>query len=118
MSGPGSDGWVSAVAVKLGRRTPDAALMRILATPEARSLIQDRGGLLFVWAAGAIRGVRVLRTSTEPPLDALDWRRVETRGFLVFLPPAMRLPGELQLEARGRLRRRVEAFWNGCAYVI
>jgi hypothetical protein len=86
--------------------------MRILATPEARALIQARGGLLFVWAAGAIRGVRVLRTSTEPPPDALGWRRVETGGFLV------RLPRELHIEARGRLRRRIDAFWNGCAFVI
>jgi hypothetical protein len=92
--------------------------MRILATPEARALIQARGGLLFVWAAGAIRGVRVLRTSTEPPPDALGWRRVETGGFLVFLPPWMRLPRELHIEARGRLRRRIDAFWNGCAFVI
>jgi hypothetical protein len=92
--------------------------MRILASPEARSLIQDRGGLLFVWATGAVRGVRLLRTSTEPPEDALGWRRVESHGFLVFLPPWMHLPRELHLEARGRLKRRIEAFWNGCAYVI
>lgn len=92
--------------------------MRILATAEARTLIQAQGGLLFVWVAGATRAVRVLRTSTEPPPDALDWRRVETKDFLVFLPPWMRLPRELHLEARGRVRRRVDAFWNGCAYVI
>src|SRR5438046_2544683 len=55
--------------------------MRILATAEARSLIQAQGGLLFVWVAGATRAVRVLRTSTEPPPDGLRWRRVETRGF-------------------------------------
>ncbi|MFN8233425.1 MAG: hypothetical protein U0V56_08140 [Actinomycetota bacterium] len=96
--------------------------MRILATSEARSIIKDQGGLLFVWTVtvGNVRGwARTLRTSTEPPQDALEWRRFETKGFLVFVPPWMRhLPRELHIEATGRIRRRVRAFWNGCAYVL
>jgi hypothetical protein len=92
--------------------------MRILSSPEARSFIQGKGGLLFVWAVSGMRRIRVLRVSTEPPPDALDWRRVEANGFLLFLPPQMRSPRELHLEVRGVLRRRVQAFWNGCAYVI
>jgi hypothetical protein len=90
--------------------------MRIFATPEARSLIMEKGGLLFVWATTGV--VKFLKTSTEPPPDALVWQRVEANGLLVFLPPKLRLPRELHLEARGRLRRRVEAFWNGCAFVV
>jgi hypothetical protein len=96
--------------------------MRILATAEARSMIRDQGGLLFVWVAtsGNVRGwAKILRTSTEPPEDALEWRRFETKGFLVFVPPWMRrLPRELHIQATGRLRRRVRAFWDGCAYVM
>ncbi len=95
--------------------------MRVLATPEARSFVRERGGLLFVWVTshGPVRGaLRLLRTSTEPPSNALEWQRVETRGFLVFLPPGMRRPREIHLEVRGFLRRRVEAFWEGCAYVL
>lgn len=95
--------------------------MRILSTPEARSMINDAGGLLFVWTAtvGNVRGwAKTLRTSTEPPEDALEWRRFETKGFLVFVPPWMRrLPRELHIEVTGRARRRVRAFWNGCAFV-
>ena len=92
--------------------------MKILSTPEARSLIQEKGGLLFVWVAGAMRGIRTLKVSTEPPPNALAWKRVEAKGFLVFLPPWMTPPRELHVEVRGRIRRRIEAFWNGCAYVI
>ena len=90
--------------------------MRVLATAEARSLIKDRGGLLFVSARAGL--VRLLRTSTKPPPDALDWQRIETKGFLVFLPPNVRPPRELHLEVRGRLHRRVDALWNGCAFMI
>ena len=95
--------------------------MRVLATPEARSYIRDRGGLLFVWVKshGPIRGaLRLLRTSTEPPPDALDWQRVETKGFVLFLPPGLRAPSEIHVEVRGWVRRRVEAFWEGCAFVL
>ena len=94
--------------------------MKVLATAEARSHIRERGGLLFVWVVrgGAVRGaLRLLRVSTEPPPDALEWQRVETRGFLVFLAPGLRAPRELHVEVRGIVRRRVEAFWNGCAFV-
>ena len=94
----------------------DDRRMRIFATPEARALIHEKGGLLFVWATAGV--VRFLKTSTEPPPDALGWQRIECKGVIVFLPPRHRLPRELHLEVKGRVRRRVEAFWNGCAYVV
>jgi hypothetical protein len=95
--------------------------MRVLATDDVRTYIGERGGLLFVWVKRRlpIRGaLRLLHTSTEPPADALDWQRVEVRGFLVFLPPGLRPPKELHLAVKGLLTRRIEAFWEGCAYVI
>jgi hypothetical protein len=95
--------------------------MRIEATPEARSYVLERGGLLFVRAkrfGSALCGVTLLETTTEPPADALEWERIEARGILVFVPRAMRLPKRLELRVRGRLRRRVDALWNGCAYVL
>jgi len=95
--------------------------MKVLASPEARSFIRERGGLLFVKVVtrSHIRGaLRVLHVSTEPPEDALEWQRVETKGFLLFLPPGLRRPKELHVEVRGRIRRRVEAFWDGCVFVV
>jgi hypothetical protein len=96
--------------------------MRIVATPEVRSHVQERGGLLFVRIRKGMGvhggGIATLETTTEPPPDALEWRRFEVRGLLVFVPRTMRLPKTLHLDVTGRFRRRVAAFWNGCAYVI
>ena len=94
--------------------------MQIEATSDAKKLIRARGGMLFVWIEAGMRGVRFLRTSTEPPEDALDWERNETdKGFLVFTPPRMRKPRMLELEVRGFLTRlRINALWNGCAFVM
>jgi hypothetical protein len=38
-------------------------------------------------------------------------------GFELHVPADLRLPAELHLEAR-RFPRRVEAYWNGCAWVV
>jgi hypothetical protein len=94
--------------------------MRIETTPEVRSFVRERGGLLFVRVKRymALRGMATLEVTTEPPPDALEWRRIETRGFVLFVPRAMRLPRTLELELRGRITRRIHAYWNGCAYVI
>jgi hypothetical protein len=93
--------------------------MRIEATPEVRSYVSERGGMLFVRTRQVLlRGPKLLETTTEPPPDALDWRRIESRGLLVFVPEGMRLPKTLVLCLSGRFRRRVRALWNGCAYVI
>lgn len=95
--------------------------MRLETTAEVRSFVRAQGGLLFVRArrfGNIVCGVTMLETSTEPPPDALDWRRIEAPGFLLFVPRAMRLPKSLQLRVRGRFRRRVDALWDGCIYVI
>jgi hypothetical protein len=95
--------------------------MRIVATPEARSWIRESGGLLFVRVSriASVRGLmRHLEVTTEPPMDALDYQRFETKGFLVFLQPGIRPPRELHVAVVGWLRRRVAAFWNGCAFVV
>jgi hypothetical protein len=94
--------------------------MRILATPEARSMIVDAGGLLFVRLSriASVRGrMRTLEVMTEPPDDALEYQRFETKGFLLFLEPGVRPPRELHVGVVGRIRRRIAAFWNGCAFV-
>ena len=95
--------------------------MRVLATAEVRSYMSDHGGMLFVWVKERkpVRGaLRILHTSTEPPKHALEWQRVETKGFLVFLPPGLRPPTELHLVVKGLLKRRVEAFWEGTAFAM
>jgi hypothetical protein len=94
--------------------------MKVLATPEVRSMIRENGGLLFVTLSplASLRGaMRRVLTSTEPPEDALRYQRFETKGFLVFLEPGIRAPRELHLQLVGRFRRRLKAFWNGHPFV-
>ena len=77
--------------------------------------------MLFVRLSrlGSVRGaMRTLVVTTEPPDDALDYRRFETKGFLLFLQPGVRPPRRLEVAVVGWLRRRVAAFWNGCAWVV
>lgn len=70
-------------------------------------------------AANVRAAVRMLTASTEPPgTEALDFQRFDAGdGLIVFLPPGIRPPRELHLEVRGWFSRRIEAFWNGCAYI-
>jgi hypothetical protein len=97
--------------------------MQIVASPEVAEYVQEHGGLLFVWKR--IHGphtrvpLTVLEASTEPPPDALEYQRVQTGRFLLFLDPSIRrLPRELHLAVRGWFRRRVRAYWDGCAFVL
>ena len=94
--------------------------MRVVATAEAGRLIRAAGGGLYVWPhrARCCGAVTVLRTSTRPPAGKA-FRRVAgaADGFELHVPEDLRLPAELHLEAR-RFPRRVEAYWNGCAWVV
>jgi hypothetical protein len=36
---------------------------------------------------------------------------------VLFPERAVQLPDELHVEVHGRRRRRVQAYWDGCAYV-
>jgi hypothetical protein len=95
--------------------------VQITVSPEVRSFVKERGGMLFVrmhrFGRSCCR-ITLLETSTEPPPDALEWRRISVKGFTLFTPPSMPLPDVLDLQLAGRFRRRVDALWNGCAYVI
>jgi hypothetical protein len=97
-----------------------ARAVRVVASSDARELIAERGGRLFV-SVTASRCCHPVQT-----LDArTDVRRPETfrslgadAGFEVLVPEHLeRLPEELVVETR-RFPHRVEAYWNGCAWVV
>lgn len=94
--------------------------MRLVVSDTAADLISERGGKLFVWlkrgqCCGA--GVTRLATSSEPPPGKRFDRVEASAGFELYLPAALpSLPDELHLEAH-RFPRRVDAYWNGCAWV-
>jgi hypothetical protein len=93
--------------------------MRIVASDAAAELIDARGGRLYVWLSRAhcCGAVTRLRAAPEPPADR-EFRPVaESDRFELYLQAGLaRLPDELHVEAR-RFPRRVEAYWNGCAWV-
>ena len=93
--------------------------MRVVASSEAADLVRERGGRLYLWVkkGRCCRGVTWLETGTEPE-SGRAYRRVESGDFELYVPASLgRLPDELQLEVRGRRRKRVEAYWDGCAWV-
>jgi hypothetical protein len=91
----------------------------VTSSPEAVDVIRERGGRLYVWAkrSRCCHGPLVfLETSTEP--GDREWRRVEADGIELYFDARLREPQELVLEAHGRRRKHVHAYWDGCAYVV
>ena len=93
--------------------------MRVQASPEAVRFIQIRGGKLYVWAkrARCCHGsLTFLETSSEP--GERSFRRVDAEGIELYLDALLGQPEELVIEARGRRRKHVHAYWDGCAYIV
>jgi hypothetical protein len=95
--------------------------MQVVASERAREAIERRGGRIYVWVRKGRRccgGLRTLTTAVEPHPD-VEFRRVDAeRGFELFLPAQLSpLPDELHLDVRGRARS-VDAYWNGCAWIV
>ena len=96
--------------------------MRVTASADAAEFIRAHGGQLFVWPAehrSARLTLAFLKASVAPPPQALDFRRVEARGFLLFMDPALQtLPEELLVVLRGRRHPHIEAYWDRLAYIV
>jgi len=94
--------------------------MRVVASAPAVRLIEESGGRLYVWPrrSRCCGALTVLRTSSTPP-EGAEFRLAASTGRFELLVPASlaRLPEELHLEL-GRFPRRVEAYWDGCAWVV
>ena len=93
--------------------------MRVEASPEAIQVVQEQGGQLYVWAkrSRCCSGtITFLETSSEP--GERPFRRVDAEGIELYLDSRLGEPGELVIETKGRRRRHVHAYWDGCAYVI
>lgn len=93
----------------------------VLAKPEVSDLIRARGGRIYVWTYTpkcCSGGVTYLATGTEPERGR-DFQRVDADGFeLFFAHGRMDPPDELVLDVKGRRKKRVEAYWNGCVFAI
>lgn len=93
--------------------------VRVQATPEAVRLVQEQGGQLYVWAkrSRCCHGsFTYLETSSEP--RKRPFRRVDADGIELYLDQSLGNPQELVIEAKGRRRQHLHAYWDGCAYVV
>jgi hypothetical protein len=93
--------------------------MRVVVTEQAGELIASAGGRLYVWIRrGRCCGNATLRASTTAPRGRQFRRTASNTTFELFLPSGLsRLPEELQIDAR-RFPTRVEAYWDGCAWIV
>jgi len=93
--------------------------MRLDASPEAVQIVQMQGGKLYVRARRArCCGGPLVFLETSPEAGEREFRRVQAEGFELYLERSLGVPEELVLEAKGRRRRHVHAYWEGCAYVV
>ncbi len=94
--------------------------MQVVVSNHASDLIEESGGRLYVWPkkSRCCGAVTTLATSNERPRRR-EFVQVETaEEFELYLDVHLsRRPEELHLDIR-RFSRRVQAYWNGCAWVV
>lgn len=91
----------------------------MIADEDVVAAVEQAGGRLFVWVdprhccGGAMT---FLETGMAPARDR-QFQRYEAPGFeLWFDPGILGPPSELHLEMKGRRKKRVAAYWDGCAF--
>ena len=97
--------------------------MRVDVSPEAAALVGRLGGQLWVWAArprlccgGA---PAYMHAAAERPPGLSGFSLVSQVGVEIwFRAPAGRLPDVLEIGLHGRRHPRVEAYWDGCQFVL
>jgi hypothetical protein len=94
--------------------------VEVLAPDDVSEFVAAHGGRLFVWVSvhhGFPYTLCLLDASLEPPARRdLSFRRIKAPGFDVYLEATQRI-WPRQLEFALRRRRRVEAYWNGLAWI-
>jgi len=98
--------------------------MRIEVSREAADFVLARGGRLWVWSARpamCCSGTPAfMHAATEPPQDVEGFGdSVPVSGLQIrFRAPAGRAPDVLEIGLHGKLRPRVEAYWDGCLMAL
>jgi hypothetical protein len=101
--------------------TTDVATdIEVVAPDEVRDFVATHGGRLFVWVHtphGPFITPCYLEASLKQPRGPeRSFRRVKAPGFDLYLEATQRIwPKTLELGLRRR--KRVEAYWNGMAWI-
>lgn len=96
--------------------------MIVVTKPEVADLIRANGGRIYVWTdphrccSGAVTYLK----SGSAPEPGRRFVRFDANGFELWFDPGARpAPDELHLDMKGfRRKKRVEAYWDGCAFAI
>ena len=94
--------------------------MRVVASPVVADVVSEQGGRLYVWPRSSRccrHGLEWLEAGAKPR-EGVTYDAVPVDGFELYLARMVRLPEELHLDVSGRRRRRVNAYWDNCAYVV
>lgn len=101
-------------------RTAIIPLVRVVVSERAAGRIAEQGGRLYVWphTFRCCGGGTLLESSPRPRAGTVFRRVLAEERFELYLPESLgREADELQIDT-SRFRGRVEAFWNGCAWVL
>ncbi len=94
--------------------------MELVVSPAASEFVHASGGRLYVWTKKnrCCGGGISLGTATEPPAERGFRSVANGAGIELFVPVGLRrLPDELHVDLQRR-PRRVQAYWNGCVFVV
>jgi hypothetical protein len=97
--------------------------MRVEVSSEAAGLIRQHGGRLWVWAARPAMCCggtpAYMRAAIKQPPRLSGFTLVSRQDVAIwFRAPAGTLPDLLEIGVRGRRRPRVEAYWDGCLFML
>jgi hypothetical protein len=93
--------------------------VEVVAAADVRDFVADHGGRVFVWISvhpGFPASLCLLETALKPPMRDVGFRRIGGPGFDVYLESTQRTWPKV-LEFALKRRRRVEAYWNGLAWI-
>jgi hypothetical protein len=107
--------------------------MEVVTTPSAARYIAEEGGNLWIWLdphRGLVGSFVWLEAHTERPGTSRETRftrssrrphrfsKLDVDGYVLHYDfGRMDLPDSIQVEMRGWLNKRIEAFWNGSIFV-
>ena len=95
--------------------------MRVIADTAVTEFVRTVGGRLYVWTdpRHCCSGkMTFLDTAATPPVGR-HFQRHEAVGFeLWFDAGTLKSPSELHLEVKGRRKKRVAAYWDGCVFAV
>jgi hypothetical protein len=95
--------------------------MDVVVSDSARDYVATHGGVAYVRAHShrccSAGSLTLLDIDVSAPKDAERFSATEGNGVDVrFLAGPLGEPRELVIDTRGRLRRHLVAYWDGCAF--